>query len=349
MAEAHSAGWPIIGNERVVGRLAQAARTRTPSHAYLFVGPEQVGKRTVAHVFAQALVCRHPERAPCGECRGCWLTEDDHHPDVQLVNFEAQRQILEEKDVTTSYKVELVRRLQADLSLRPVEAEWKVIIFTRVERMTTQAANAFLKTLEEPPSFVVLILTTHDDELLLPTIRSRCQKILLRPVPPRDIAAALRERGVGAKRAELIAGLSEGRVGWALQAVGDEEVLAARDDALDLLKQLLQTTRTERFQVAADIANRQRTDMLGIWAVWWRDILLLQNDARGHIVNLDQSTILQQIAETVQPPAVQQVLETIQQSVRLLNETNVNPQLVWEVLMLKLPHLNGAAKEQSFR
>lgn len=349
MAAENFAGWPIIGNERVVARLAQAARTRTPSHAYLLVGPEQVGKRTVAHVFAQALVCRHPERAPCGQCRGCRLAEDDHHPDIQLIDFEAQRQILEEKDVSTSYKVELIRRLQSDLSLRPVEAEWKVIIFTRAERMTTQAANAFLKTLEEPPSFVVLILTTHDDELLLPTIRSRCQKISLRPVPARDIELALRDRGVGEERAQLVAGLSEGRVGWALRAATDDEVLAARDEALDLLKRLLRATRTERFQVAADIANQQRTKVLGIWAVWWRDILLLQNDARGHIVNLDQSTVLQQVADTVEPPAVQQVLETIQQSVRLLNETNVNSQLVWEVLMLKLPHVNGDANKQSPR
>lgn len=345
MADESSAGWAIIGNERVVARLAQAARTRSPSHAYLFVGPEQVGKCTVAHVFAQSLVCRHPERAPCGECRGCHLADEDHHPDIQLIDFEAQRQILEEKDVSTSYKVELVRRLQSDLSLRPIEADWKVIIFTRAERMTTQAANAFLKTLEEPPRFVVLILTTHDDELLLPTIRSRCQKISLRPVPARDIASALRERGVGDERARLVAGLSEGRVGWALRAAGDDEILTARDDALDLLRQLLRTTRTERFQVAADMANQHETEVLGIWAVWWRDILLLQNDTRRHIVNVDHSTLLQQVADTVEPPAVQQVLETIQQSVRLLNETNVNPQLVWEVLMLKLPQLNGAAKE----
>lgn len=332
--------WPVIGHTRVVASLARIARKRTPSHAYLFVGPAHVGKETMAHVFARALVCEQRAEAPCGICRGCRLAAKKHHPDIQHIDFEAQRQILEEKNVSTNYKVDLIRRLQADLALRPIEADWKVIVLTEADRMTRQAANAFLKTLEEPPRFVVLLLTTHDAELLLPTIQSRCQHIRLRPVPAEEIAAALRRRGIETERAKLIARLSEGRVGWALNAITDETLLETRREALDVLRESLHANRTTRLDTAEQLARRQATDVLHTWATWWRDVLLLQHNAEAAIINVDQATPLREIAQQLNSSAVRTVLKTIQQSIRLLNETNVNPQLVWEVLMLKLPHLN---------
>lgn len=333
-------GEAVIGHGRVLAYLTGVARRQTPAHAYLLVGPPHVGKSTVARRFAAALVCQVREEAPCGACRACRLVEAEHHPDVRVVDLEAQRLILGEKHQASVYKVELVRRLQADLALRPVEADWKVVILTDADRMTPQAANAFLKTLEEPPPFVVLVLTAQDEEALLPTIRSRCQVITLRPVPLAEIEEGLKARGAPPEQAALLARLSEGRVGWALRALKDPNELAARQADLDRLHHLLRATPGERLAAAEELARRAESEeVLRLWASWWRDVLLVQSGSLEALRHADQRAALEEVATHVPVQAVQQVLKTIQRAAQLLRGTNVNAELVWDVVILNLPHL----------
>ena len=138
------ANWPVIGHEWATELLAQAVRSGRVSHAYLFLGPDQVGKTTVAKAFARALVCERGDGGPCGEsdaCRSCRRTAEGRYPDVQIIAAEKNW-----------IQIEQVRNLQADAAIAPLEGRRKVFVIREIERATLPAANALLKTLEEPPS-----------------------------------------------------------------------------------------------------------------------------------------------------------------------------------------------------
>ncbi|HEY1407660.1 MAG TPA: hypothetical protein VF434_01895, partial [Promineifilum sp.] len=172
-------GWrEVIGHEWAVRLLSNAIIHDRVGHAYLFTGLEHIGKSTLARTFAQALNCEAGvEQRPCGECRACRLTGSDRHPDVKIIEPDVNDRGVK------SIKIDAVRQLQAELSLSSYEGRHKVAILRRFDTATLSAANAFLKTLEEPPGHVVLILTALDGDTLLPTIISRCRRVDLRQIP----------------------------------------------------------------------------------------------------------------------------------------------------------------------
>jgi DNA polymerase III subunit delta' len=168
------ADWGVVGNTWAIELLAQAVRTGRVSHAYLFVGPEQIGKATLAKAFAQALVCERAsgpagDGAPCGECRACRRVAEGRYPDVQIIAAEKN-----------FIQIDQIRTLQLDAAVAPLEGKRKVFIVQEIERATPAAANALLKTLEEPPPNVVLVLTSNRRDMVLPTVLSRCQILGLR-------------------------------------------------------------------------------------------------------------------------------------------------------------------------
>src|SRR5574337_755106 len=211
----------LIGQARAIRFLHRALMTGRIAHAYLFTGPVGVGKPAAALAFAQARTCervasvefgvssgyptpdtRHPTPMDgCGECRACRNIANGLHPDVQII----------EPDGAT-VKIEQIRTLEADAALVPYEAQWKAFILNSAERMTEQAANALLKTLEEPAKDTVFILLTSTVSALLPTIVSRCQIVTFSPLPHGEIEALLGEKGMEASRARLIASLSRGSI-----------------------------------------------------------------------------------------------------------------------------------------
>lgn len=337
--------WPIVGHEQAVTRLRRGIATGRISHAYLFTGPDQVGKTTLALAFAQAVNCTAgiapsqtslfdqgvpgltPE-PPCGICTACRKIASGIHPDVRIVAPDEG-----------TLKIEQVRTLQRELSLSPYEGRYRVAILSKMELATAEAANCLLKTLEEPPSQVVLILTAAEPELLLPTIVSRCQQIAFRPLPIAKVARALETLwSVERAQAELLARLSGGRLGWAVAAAQDEALLGRRREQLERLQTLLQAGRVDRLDHAEQLNRKENLiqETLQLWLGWWRDALLVKVGAEEAIVNLDQATPLRKAAGRY---SLKQVVETIQ----LLRETlvrldqNVNQRLALEVLMLRLP------------
>ncbi|MGH2535968.1 MAG: ATP-binding protein, partial [Candidatus Promineifilaceae bacterium] len=177
----------LIGHQWAAEEFSAAIRAGRLGHAYLLSGPAQIGKTTLARLIAQAINCENegPARRPCGACRACRLIATDRHPDVRLVApAVGGRGRLE-------LKIETIRELQSALSLTAAEARHKVAILRQFDAANPAAANAFLKTLEEPPPAVVLLLTAEDAQALLPTIVSRCRAVALRPAPADEIEAAL--------------------------------------------------------------------------------------------------------------------------------------------------------------
>lgn len=323
--------WPVIGHDWAVELLRGATRVGRPPHALLITGPPNVGKGTLAVALAQTLLCTTPAR-PCGICRACGLVAKHTHPDLRWVEPEGN-----------SLKIAQVRELTRELVLAPVESNWRVAVLDRFESATAGAANALLKTLEEPAPSVVLVLLAQEAQALLPTIVSRCQVLALRPVPRGQIESALIERwGLGAERAKTLSHLCNGRLGWAVSAATTPALLERRGQALDDLVDLLHGDRVPRFAQAEWLAKQELPaveERLELWSSWWRDLLALTSGASVPLTNVDRKAELERLAGRVELAVVQRVLKSIQDGLIQLTQ-NANPRLVLEVLLLDLPRLS---------
>ncbi len=324
--------WGILGHEWAVNLLRGHIANGKLRHAYLFTGPAGTGRRTLALHLAQAVNCTRPP-APgdfCGECRACRLIARMEHPDLTIVQSEQAGKML---------KVEQIRGLQRALSLAPYEARYKAALLLRFEEANPSAANALLKTLEEPPPQVIMLMTASNGEALLPTILSRCEVIRLRPLSIGKLSAGLQTRwGLPQPEAELLAHLSGGRPGYALNLHGSPEVLAQRQAWLDDHRRLLAASRAERFAYAATLAKDRAAlnAALHTWLTLWRDVMLRAANSAVPLTNLDRTDEIEFLAGTVELPAAKSMVSHLETAIEQ-NSRYINARLLTEVLMLDLP------------
>lgn len=199
----------IIGNERAIGLLTSSIEQGRVAHAYLFAGPAGVGKGLVAREVAKALNCERGETHPCDECVTCRKIDHGTHPDVLWFRPAGAMRII---------RVEQVAELLQAASFRPYEGRWKVFILVDADRLNVQSQNKVLKTLEEPAPDTAIILTSAAPEALLPTIRSRCQRIAFHPIAREAVERFLIDRhGAPAERAAVAAALGQGSLGAAIE------------------------------------------------------------------------------------------------------------------------------------
>jgi DNA polymerase-3 subunit delta' len=335
--EDRSHRWPIVGNQRVVAALSAAVASGDYAHAYLFAGPEHVGRAAVARLLAQALNCEAAER-PCGECAACRRIAAGIHSDVVTVGVQPS----DEGGARTAISVEQLRDVQATVSLNPFEGRLRVVIIDPADEMTAGAQNAFLKTLEEPPPNTVFVLIASREDRLLETVHSRCRRLAFRLVPVAEVEAALRERGVPGERAALLARLARGRPGWAFRAAADDETLAARERALDQARSLPALSVSERMELAERLSEEFKKDreavlpLLAEWQAWWRDVMLVQSGAGEGVAAMDRLAALAEDAGAYPPQAVTAFVRAIGDARQHLGE-NVPSRLVLEWLMLEAP------------
>jgi len=330
--------WNTLGHSFAVELLARDRAQLRLRHAYLFTGPNGVGKRTLVHDFACALLCEAPE-PPCGVCRACHLARKEIHPDLfTIAPSESGKRVR-----TAKIRIDPIRQLIYDLSLRPIESQRRVARLVRFDTANVEAANALLKTLEEPPNNVILLLTAERADDLLPTIVSRCEVIALRPMPLEVVRDALIARWlVPAERADLLAHLSGGRLGWAVRMHQDEGALEARAQRLDDLARLVSASRVERFAYAERLAREgsleKIQDTLDLWLSFWRDVMLIAARATAPLANPDRVSELRRLAEAISTAQAQAVIVALRRSGELL-ERNVNTRLALEVLLLDWPRV----------
>ncbi len=330
--------WQVVGHEWAVTLLQNSFTRGSISHAYLFTGSPRIGKTTLALNLAQALNCTG-EDIPCGECLSCRKVSQGIHPDVRMVDSAYQERLLEGREGSTALGIDVIRSIKSDVVLKPFEGRWKVFIIPQAENMTPGAANCLLKTLEEPPPHVVLLLTALHTDLLFPTIVSRCQVFNLRPPSIDLIREALERRwGLEGERAHLIAALAAGRMGWAVEAVQNEALLKERNGRLDELLSLPAARRLERLSFAQRWGSQpQRAkEILTLWLGWWRDLLLAKEGCLDKMENIDRRNALVEEARAHELGEIKEFISSIRKVLQQL-ESNVNLRLALEVLMLDLP------------
>jgi DNA polymerase-3 subunit delta' len=340
----------LIGHREAQAWLQRALATNRLAHAYLITGPKSVGKRTFALEMAQALNCLAPDvgERPDHTCQHCRLIQRSVHPDVRVVKRSPERRLISlrpaanpspQRDFTDN-----VGFIQSDAQLRPVMGRSKVYVIVNAEELAEDAGNRLLKTLEEPPPFVVFLLTAVERGAVLPTIASRCQELRLRPAPRAELAEALVTSGTEPERAHQLAALAGGRQGWALAAASDTALFEQQQTYVQQLVDAVGGSRLERLLRARALSERWSShpetvrDTLRVWMSWWRDVLLVQLGLRSRIVHLEagEQAALEAAATQIDRVTARQAAAALQQSLTDL-DTNVNARLVLDLLLLRLP------------
>jgi DNA polymerase-3 subunit delta' len=333
----------VVGQPRAVDALQAALRSGAVHHAYLFAGPEGVGKELTAVGLAQALTCPDKPGEGCGACSGCTRIAKGAHPDVTWLMPDAERVergLAGRSDFagtpSREIRVEQIRGLLERLALRGLESRRKVALIVSADAMNAQAQNAFLKTLEEPPAETTLVLLASAPDRLLPTIRSRCSKVHFGPLPVELIAERLRrERELDAQAAELAAVMAGGSLGRALAL--DLEALAARKEVIGSFEALRpgEVGALLRWAEAYGATRESAEQALSILTLWTRDVALAKAGVE-HLANRDMAGLAREVAARTHEAALHRRHALLERARVTIVERNGAPRLQLERMLLEL-------------
>lgn len=321
--------WPIWGHHHAVKELL-AASIRGPRHAYIVSGFHHLGKYALASVFAKSLLCDSPSSlgVPCLECRSCRRVEKGTHPDCSLWDLERQQQSAEKASTAKNLtlNIQTVRGITSSLAMRPLESRYRIAIVDDVETMQETAQEAFLKTLEEPPSYAVILLLTTDAELLLDTIRSRAMTIHLQTVPQDLVQRGLLTQGADQSKAELLAEASDGRPGWAIRAMKDDTLLANRLEQKEAATNWINGDRYQQVVEATKLGEAFGKDRAAVYS----RLSAVQNEWRTRMLAG---------IESGNAAAALTALKSIDMCFSDL-DANVRPKLALQTMVLQWPTTN---------
>lgn len=323
----------VIGHREIVQTLKNALQRNKVAHAYLFMGPSGVGKQAVARALAGALLCESPiEGDACGHCRSCRQNEGGNHPDLHIVG-----------PVGTSLKIEQIRELQKQVQYKPYQGQRHVYIMEKVDTMTQEAANSFLKTLEEPSGQTVFILSTDQPYALLPTILSRCQQCQFRPLRNQEVVEGLmRYCQLDKDTAKKLAPLSGGSLGRGM-LLAEGGAWPLREQALKVSQRLMQMDELEALRLAEELSEDrgQAAECLAILLLWFRDLLIYHYTEDRHLLmNQDKLEMLLDQAQRYRPGLLLAIIEETKQArERIL--ANANTRMTLEALLLKIHSYGG--------
>lgn len=319
----------VVGQEQIVEHLKAAVKMKKVSHAYILQGERSSGKEFIAKVFAMALQCEKHGGDPCGECRSCKQAANGNHPDIIRVSHEKPNTI----------GVEDIRKVTGDIAIKPYSSDKKIYIINEAEKMTVQAQNALLKTLEEPPEYAVILLLTTNVDALLPTIQSRCVLLTMKPVKDDAVKKFLMENlMIPEYKADVCVAFARGNVGKAKALASSEEFDNIKSDAVTLLKYIRDMEINEIVAAIKKIAEYKFdiNDYLDILSVWYRDVLLFKatNDV-NHLIFKDETQYIKKTADRSAYEGIETILDALEKAKSRL-KANVNFDLTMELLLLTI-------------
>ncbi|MBO5282065.1 MAG: DNA polymerase III subunit delta [Lachnospiraceae bacterium] len=320
----------IVGQEQIREHLQNALETHKVSHAYIINGEKSSGKEFIARIFAMALQCEREGVEPCNECHSCKQALSDNQPDIIRVTHEKPGTISVD-DIRT--------QVNNDVAIKPYSSRYKVYIINEAEKMTPQAQNAILKTLEEPPEYAVILLLVSNLNTLLPTILSRCVVLNMKPVRDELVKNYLMEQlQVPDYKADVCVAFARGNLGKAKALASSEDFENVKNEALGLLKYIQDMEIPEIVAAVKKVGEfkLETSDYLDILAIWYRDVLLFKATAdASHLVFREEIQAIRKVAGRSSYEGIEKVIRALDKAKKRL-EANVNFDLVMELLFLEM-------------
>ena len=322
----------IYGYETIKEHMQSAIRLGKVSHAYIINGGLGAGKKMLAGIFAKTLQCENMEESvnPCNKCHSCIQSDTGNQPDIIWVKHEKP----------ASIGVDDVReQIIADMQIKPYSSRYKIYIIDEAEKLTVAAQNALLKTIEEPPSYGIVIFLTTNADIFLQTILSRCVMLDLKPIKNSIVEEYIRNNyDVSDYECRFAANFAQGRIGRAKTIVESTEFAHLKQDVMHVIKNAKDMTSGEIMAVVKDINNYKLTidDYLDLMAMWYRDVLVFKstNDVNPVIFKDELSQIKSQ-ASHFSYEGLQDILNSIDK-VKIRLKANVNFDLVIELLIMAI-------------
>ncbi len=321
----------IVGQEQIKEHLGNAIRMNKVSHAYIINGERNAGKEFIAKTFAMALQCENRQDIePCGECHSCRQALGGNHPDIIFVTHEKPGSI----------GVDDIRsQINGDVAIKPYSGPKKIYIVNEGEKMTVQAQNALLKTLEEPPQYAVILILTTNVDTFLPTILSRCVTLNMKPVKDSQIRKYLMgNMEIPDYKADICVAFARGNLGKARLLAKSEEFDKVKEEAITLLKYINEMELSEVVTAIKKI-NEYKLDVndyLDILSIWYRDVLLFK--ATHDVNNLifkEEIQYIKKVADRSAYEGIEKIIDALEKSKQRLS-ANVNFDLTMELLLLAI-------------
>lgn len=320
----------IIGHNQIKEHLQNAIKTGKVSHAYILNGPDYSGKKMLAEAFAMTLQCEKKGIDSCMECHSCKQAVNRNQPDIISISHE--------KPNTISVD-DIRKQVKDDVDIKPYSSPYKVYIIDEAEKMNIQAQNALLKTIEEPPAYVVILLLTTNADAFLPTIRSRCITLNLKVVPDEVIKKHLMHTyQVPDYQADVCVAFAQGNVGKAIQLASSDSFNEIKHAALQLIRRLKEIDLYEMMEAVKQINEYKLeiNDYFDIITIWYRDVLLYKATADiNHLIFKDEIYDIKNCANKSSYEGIEETLEALEKAKTRL-KANVNFDLVIELLLLTI-------------
>lgn len=320
----------ILGANSIKEHLTNAIAMDKVSHAYIFNGEEGLGKLLVAKVFAKMLQCEAEENKPCNSCHSCIQAESGNQPDIIYVSHEKPNSI-----GVDDVRIGLVQ----DIAIKPYSSRYKVYIIDEAEKMTVQAQNAILKTIEEPPEYGVIIFITANADAFLPTILSRCVMLNFKPVRDEEVAKFVQRKCmVPDYQAKICAAFAQGIPGRAVRLAENGSFEELREKIIRLVKELKNMDIADLSAWIKELSQMgiDDNDFFDILAVWFRDVLLFKasNDPNALIFKESLNDI-KKTAQSSSYEGIEIILNSLDKAKQRL-KANVNRDLTMELLLLTI-------------
>ncbi len=320
----------ILGHEQIKEHFQNAVQTGKVSHAYILSGEAGMGRKSLANAFALSLLCEKGMPDPCMQCHACRQVLSGNHPDLIYVTHEK----------LASIGVDDVReQINDTIMVRPYSSYYKIYIVDEAEKMTVQAQNALLKTIEEPPSYAVILLLTTNPDAFLPTILSRCVQLKLRPLKDSVVREYLiQSLKVEESQAEIYAAFARGNLGKAIHLAQSEDFKLMYEEILHLLKHLKDMDIAELLDYIRKLKEDELDirECLDFMQMWYRDVLMYKTTKDINLLIFkDEFSTIKNMSIVSGYEGLERILEAVDKA-RIRLDANVNQELVMELMLLTM-------------